>query len=289
MGIKILTDSCCDLGLEYLEAHKEILSFIGMPITIGDRHFRDDLGKKQSLELFYSELSSGLNASTAQITPNELYEAFKGSCADGDTVIYIGLSSGLSGTYNNALMAKQILEDDGIVGMVHVIDGMAASIGQGLMVMKVVEAIEKGETAESIVTWLNKNKYCFHHWFVVDDLHYLKRGGRIPPVLATVGTALNVKPILTVDDEGRLVKHANVRGRKKALRYLLEKVEASKITEGTVYVGHGNCYDEAEFLKHKILEKAPKVDVVIANLSSTIACHVGPNMIAIAFVAESRI
>lgn len=289
MGIKILTDSCSDLGLEYLEAHEEILSFIGMPITIGDRHFRDDLGKKQSLELFYSELSSGLNASTAQITPNELYEDFKAACSDGDSVIYIGLSSGLSGTYNNALMAKQILEDDGIVGMVHVIDGMAASIGQGLMVMKVVEAIEKGETVESIVAWLNKHKYCFHHWFVVDDLHYLKRGGRIPPVLATVGTALNVKPILTIDEAGCLVKHTNVRGRKKALRYLIEKVKVSKIIEGTVYIGHGNCYDEAEFLKEKVLELAPEVDVVISNLSSTIACHVGPNMIAIAFVAESRI
>jgi len=289
MGIKILTDSCCDLTIEYLEEHKEILSFIGMPITIGERHFRDDLGKNQSLELFYDELSNGLNATTAQITPNELYEAFKQICNRGDSVIYIGLSSGLSGTYNNALMAKQLLEDEGIIDRIHVIDGMSASVGQGLMVLNAVEAVEIGKSVDHIVAWLNNNKYCFHHWFVVDDLHYLKRGGRIPPVLATVGTAFNVKPILTVDGEGRLVKHTNVRGRKKALKYLLEKVESSNLSGGTVFIGHGNCYSDAVFLKERVEELAPGVKIIISNLSSTIACHVGPNMIAIAFVAESRI
>ncbi|MBN2897371.1 MAG: DegV family protein [Clostridia bacterium] len=289
MSIRILTDSCCDLPLEYLKAHSDVVSFIGMPITVGERRFRDDLGENESLELFYSELSGGLNASTAQITPNEFYEAFKAACGQGDQVIYIGLSSGLSGTYNNAVLARQMLQEEGMSEDIFLVDGMSASIGQGLMIVNAMVAIESGQSAERITEWLNANKYCFHHWFVVDDLHYLKRGGRIPPVLATVGSALNLKPILTVDDEGRLVKHANVRGRKKAIKFLLEKFSESQLQEMRVIIGHGNCLEEAEQIKDKILEQAPDAQVMISNLSATIACHVGPNMLAMAFIAESRI
>lgn len=289
MSIKLLTDSCCDLPIHYMDAHAEVLSFVGMPITVGTRHFRDDLGRNESLETFYDALSSGLNASTAQITPNEFYEIFKETANSGDSIIYIGLSSGISGTYNNAVMAKQLLEEEGLASNVYVVDGFAASIGLGLMVMNVVEAIEVGETAETIVQWLENNKYCFHHWFVVDDLHYLKRGGRIPPALATVGTALNVKPILTVDEVGKLVKHSNVRGRKKAIKYLSEKVAASNLKEGIIVIGHGNCYEDAEILKAKVLEIRPDAEILISNLSATIACHVGPKMLGIGFVADSRI
>jgi len=289
MGIRILTDSCCDLPISYLDAHSEVLSFIGMPITVGERHFRDDLGRDESLEDFYSALSGGLNASTAQITPNEFYELFKKACEVGDAIIYIGLSSGISGTYNNAVMAKKLLEEEGIKGQVYVVDAYAASIGLGLMVMSVVEAIEIGESLETILTWLENNKFCFHHWFVVDDLHYLKRGGRIPPALATVGTALNVKPILTVDAVGKLVKHSNVRGRKKAIKYLSEKIADGKLKESIIIIGHGNCYEDAENLKEKVLTYAPDAEVIITDLSATIACHVGPKMLGIGFVAESRI
>ncbi len=215
MGIKILTDSCCDLPIAYLDKNSNILSFIGMPITIGEYHFRDDLGRTNVSDRFYEELSSGLNASTAQITPNDFYELYKEAIASGDAIIYLGLSSGLSGTYNNALVAKQMLLDDGVQGDIHVVDVLAASIGLGLLITQVVDAINTGQTAVEIVKWLEAHKYDFHHWFVVEDLHYLKRGGRISPAVAAVGSALNVKPILTVDEQGKLVKHTNIRGRKK--------------------------------------------------------------------------
>jgi len=289
MSIKILTDSCCDLPITYLDAHSETLSFIGMPITVGQRHFRDDLGRKESLEFFYNELASGINASTAQITPNDFYEIFKAETQKGNSVIYIGLSSGLSGTYNNAMMAKQMLADEGDKGQIYVIDDVAASIGLGLMIMKTIEFIEAGKLAEEIVLWLEENKYCFHHWFAIDDLHYLKRGGRIPPALAVVGSVLNVKPILTVDEGGKLVKHTNVRGRKKAIKYLSDKVEENKLTDTKIVIGHGNCYEDAIALKKKVMELSPTADVVVTNLSATIGCHVGPNMLGIGFVAESRI
>lgn len=289
MRVKILTDSCCDLPISYLDAHKDVLSFVGMPITVGNRNFRDDLGRHESLEFFYNELSSGTNASTAQITPNDFYNLFCEAVNAGETLIYIGLSSGISGTYNNALMAKQMIEDDGINGDIYIINDFAASIGLGLMIMDVVEAVEEGQSGDEIVQWLEAKKYDYHHWFIIDDLHYLKRGGRIPPTLAAVGTALNVKPILTVDAYGKLIKHANVRGRKKAIKYLVKKFETSTFKEGRIIIGHGNCYEDAQLLKDKILEKNQKVEVVISNLSATIACHVGPKMLGVGFVAESRI
>ena len=289
MRIKILTDSCCDLPIDYLDQHQEILSFIGMPITVGERQFRDDLGRHESLEQFYSELSSGINASTAQITPNDFYEIFKKTIDEGDALIYLGLSSGISGTYNNALMAKKMLEDDGIQGDIHIINDFAASIGLGLMIMETIDKIKENEDLEHIIKWLESYKFHFHHWFVVDDLHYLKRGGRIPPALALVGSALNVKPILTVDEIGKLIKHTNVRGRKKAMKYLAEKVTESSFEKGRIVIGHGNCYEDALNLKERILDNHKNADIIVSNLSATIACHVGPKMLAVGFLADSRI
>ena len=289
MSIKILTDSCCDLPIAYLDRYSETLSFVGMPITIGEYHFRDDLGRTNVSDRFYKELSIGLNASTAQITPNEFYELFKAGITSGDTIIYLGLSSGLSGTYNNAIVAKQMIEDEGISGSIYVIDVMAASIGLGLMITQVIEAINDGKTAEEIVSWLEGHKFDFHHWFVVEDLHYLKRGGRISPAIAAVGSALNVKPILTVNDEGKLIKHTNIRGRKKAIKYLSEKIAENKLQNKTIIIGHGQCYEDAEALKNKIIEIDKDVDIMISDLSATITCHVGPKMLGVGFVAESRI
>lgn len=289
MSIKILTDSCCDLPINYLDEHQNILNFIGMPITVGERHFRDDLGRNESLEGFYEELSSGANASTAQITPNDFYEVFKKTIDDGHALIYLGLSSGISGTYNNALMAKQMLEDEGVKGDVYIINDFAASIGLGLMIMEAVDKVKANEDLGHILQWLESYKFHFHHWFVVDDLHYLKRGGRIPPALAFVGSALNVKPILTVDEVGKLIKHTKVRGRKKAVKYLAEKVMDSSIEKGRIVIGHGNCYEDALILKERILDNNKNADIIISNLSATIACHVGPKMLAVGFLADSRI
>lgn len=289
MRIKILTDSCCDLPIHYLDDHRDMLSFVGMPITVGERHFRDDLGRDESLEQFYTELSSGINASTAQITPNDFYELFKKTIDEGDALIYLGLSSGISGTYNNALMAKKILEDEGIQDGIHVINGFSASIGLGLMIMETIDKIKAGEDLDAILNWIESYKFHFHHWFVVDDLHYLKRGGRIPPALALVGSALNVKPILTVDEVGKLIKHTNVRGRKKAMKYLAEKVTESSFEKGRIVIGHGNCYEDALLLKDRIRDSHKNADIIISNLSATIACHVGPKMLAVGFLAGSRL
>lgn len=289
MSIKILTDSCCDLPIAYLDRHSDTLSFVGMPITIGTYHFRDDLGKTNKSDRFYQEISKGLNASTAQITPNEFYELFKEAIATGDSIMYLGLSSGLSGTYNNALVAKQMIEDEGFTASIYVVDVMAASIGLGLIITQVIEAINEGRSADDIVSWLESQRFDFHHWFIVEDLHYLKRGGRVSPAIAAVGSALNVKPILTVNEQGKLIKHTNVRGRKKAIKYLSEKIKENKLKNRNIIIGHGQCYEDANSLKDKILEIDKDMNIMISDLSATITCHVGPNMLGVAFVAESRI
>lgn len=174
MSIKVLTDSCCDLPIAYLDKHKNILSFIGMPISIGTYDFRDDLGRTEVTKRFYEELSNGLNASTAQITPNEFYELFKDATEKGDSIIYVGLSSGLSGTYNNALVAKQMFEDKEVCDRIYIVDAMAASIGLGLLITQIMESIYNGQSANEIALWIEQRKFDYHHWFVVEDLHYLK-------------------------------------------------------------------------------------------------------------------
>ncbi len=282
MSIKILTDSCCDICLEYLDQNKDIIDMIGMPIVIGDRTFIDDLGRTNSLEDFFDELSNGKSASTAQITPNDFYEYFKEQLKNGNQIIYIGLSSGLSGTYNNALMAKNMLEEEGIKESVWVVNAICASVGQAVIVDYATELVKNGNDAKTVVDKIYSK--VVPHWFIVDDLNYLKKGGRIPSVLASIGTAFNVKPILTMDKQGKLVNNTNVRGKKKAIKYMVEKLEGVDVRNNKVFLGHANCLEDVELCRQKLLELRPELNIEIVLISATIGCHVGPRMICLSFM-----
>ncbi len=290
MTIKILTDSCCDLPVDYLNANSDIIDLVGMPIHIEGQDFVDDLGKDTDLPAFYDKLRAGKMGSTSQITPLAFETIFRANHDQGAETIYLGLSSGLSGTMNNANLAKTMVIEEEPTAKIHVPNTVSASVGQGLQILYVVEMIRAGESSESILNWIESNKLNTQHWFAVDNLEYLKNGGRISPAVAKIGSLLNIKPVLHVDNEGKLKLFQNVRGRKKSLKYLASKVEEmnTDISNAKIFIGHGNCPSDAEKLKELIQGKVNAENIVVSNLAHTIATHVGPDMLAIAFIGGPR-
>ena len=252
--------------------------------------FVDDLGEKQDLSAFYNKLREGKMASTSQITPLMFETIFKKNNQEGAGTIYLGLSSGLSGTMNNANLARNMVLEEAPEAKIYIPNTVSASVGQGLQIMYVVKMIRAGKTADEIMAWIEENKLKTQHWFAVDNLEYLKNGGRISPAVAKIGTMLNVKPVLRVDNEGKLKLFQNVRGRKKSIKYLAGRIEpfVGEHPDMLVMIGHGDCPKEAEKLKALVEEIVDPSQIVVSNLAHTIATHVGPDMLALAFVAGSR-
>lgn len=290
MTIRIFTDSCCDLPLEYVEANQDVLHVLGMPIQLDGIEIIDDLGKTFDRTTFYGKLRQGIMPTTSQINAYRFDEAFRAAVEAGNDVVYIGFTSGMSGTFNSANIAKQMILDDYPEARITIIDTLSASIGQGTLVVEAIKMVREGKSTESITTFIESYKLKTHHWFGVDDLGYLKNGGRISHVSAMVGSMLNVKPTLGVGHDGKLKPYGNVRGRKKSIAQLASKFEShySVSDASTVIVGHGNCPEDAEQLKALILNHSPNIDIMISELSMTIASHVGPNMIAVAFIGDER-
>ncbi|HAS74270.1 MAG TPA: fatty acid-binding protein DegV [Clostridiales bacterium UBA8960] len=290
MKIKIFTDSCCDLPLEFVEANEDILEVLGMPIQINGVEVIDDLGKTFDRSEFYNKLRQGTMPTTSQINAYRFDESFRQALAEGNEIVYIGFTSGMSGTFNSASIAKQMILDDMENAKINLLDTLSASIGQGTLVVEAVKMVRAGKSIDEISNWVESNKLKTHHWFGVDDLNYLKNGGRISHVSAMVGSVLNVKPTLGVGHDGKLKPYGNVRGRKKSIAQLANKFESHycQLSASTVIVGHGNCPEDAEQLRNLLISKSPNLDILVSELSMTIASHVGPNMIAVAFIGDER-
>jgi len=290
MNIKIITDSCCDLPLRFVEENVDLMHVLGMPIQIQGKEIIDDLGKTFDRLEFYTLLRQGVMPTTSQVNAFRFEEAFRSALAEGKSVIYLGFTSGMSGTFNSANIAKQMILEEIPDAQILIVDTLSASIGQGTIVVEALKMARSGQTVEAIGNWAEQIKLKTHHWFGVDDLNYLKNGGRISSTSAMVGSVLNVKPTLGVDHQGKLKPFGVVRGRKKSIALLASKFEAhyNKEQASTVIVGHGNCPEDALQLQSLILSIAPQTEIIVSELSMTIASHVGPNMIAVAFIGDER-
>lgn len=285
MSLKILTDSSSDIPLCYVEENSHILQFLGMPVHIEDEEYIDDLGKTLTHEFFYNKLSQGVFPTTSQINLLVFLEHFKKSYEKGESLIYLGLSSGLSGTMNNAVLARKMVLEEHQDADIHIIDTVAASGGLGALVVEVVELVKEGKSKQEVLDWIEDNKLKFNHWFAIDDLEHLKNGGRIPAAMAFVGTALKVKPILTISHDGKLKSYASVRGRHKSIRYLYDKFleNIGNEEEKHVFICHAHCIEDALKLK-EMIEQSHKPKILhITELSATIGTHVGLGMLAVAF------
>ena len=283
---QIVTDSCCDLP--YTTLKEEEIDFVSMEIILNDDVFLDDAGETFDIEEFYNQLKNGALPSTSQVNVSKYVDFFTPYVKENIPVLYVCFSSGLSGSYQSALLAVEMIKEDYQDAEIHVFDTLAASCGQGLMVLDAVQNKRNGLSLEENISWLEQEKMNYQHWCTVDDLNHLYHGGRITKGAAAVGELLKVKPIIKINEEGKLVVHQKVRTRKKALRYIADKVIKCLETledpsEQTVIITNVADVKAAETVKSIILEKVQPKDILIYNLGPTIASHTGYGTI-VAFV-----
>ena len=288
MGIKILTDSACDLTREYIENNN--IGLLSLILNLNGQAIKDDLGETLSYKDFYNKMREGATPTTSQINAHEFEEEFIKYIKNGDSIIYISLSSNLSGTFNSANIAKNNLMDEYPNANIYLVDSLSVSVGQGLLVAKACEMRDSGIGAEEIVNWLEENKRKVIHSILIDDLNHLKRGGRISGATAAIGGLLNIKPTLFLDDEGKLIQGEKIKGKKKALRFLVNEVREKAVdTENEIlYICHGDCLEEAETLRDMILEEVKFKNVIINYVGNVVGAHAGPGVLAAVFLGSNR-
>ncbi len=284
----IITDSNCDLSSEYLK--KNNVPVIPFHFNLNGKDYEDNFGRSISYVKFYNELRKGRMSTTAQITPSVYEEYFRKYFTQGCSIIYIGFSSALSESFNHSVTAQKTVLAEHPTADITVIDSKCASIGQGILVYYACEMMRQGKSKEEIVTWIEDTKLKINMWFTVDSLDHLRRGGRLSATSAAFGTMLNIKPILIVDSEGKLVPNRKVRGRPKAIATLYQELETRIVNpkEQVVFISHGDCMKDAEHLKTLIMSNVEVKDVIINYLGPIIGTHTGPGLLLVAFIGNNR-
>jgi len=284
----IVTDCTSDLSLDVI--HKYDLKVIPMEFRLGEQEYLHSADFKVFHEVkFYDKLRDGVEASTSQISPYAYEEFLTPLLEAGNDILYIALSSGLSSTYASSVVAIQALQDKYKQQTIYTLDSLAASAGEGLMVYHACKNREAGMRIEENKTWLEEHIQNFAHWVVVDDLNHLKRGGRISATTAFVGSALSIKPIIHVNEEGKLINVGKVHGRKKSLTTIANKLkETISPKDQTIMIAHGDCYEDALFLKDKIMEMKLVEEVIISEIGPVIGAHSGPGTVALFYMGTTR-
>lgn len=288
MNTVILTDSSCDLPLDCIEENK--VNFLSLTYNLSYGSFLDDFGKTMSHKKFYNELRNGELSTTSQINIYSFKKCFEKLIKENKSILYLGFSSALSGCINSAEIAKNELLEEYPNADITIIDTKSAAIGEGLLVYKATEMLKSGSSKKDIISWIEIYKYYMNHWFIVDDLMYLKKGGRLSTISSTIGTLMNVKPMLTLNNEGAIVNTANIRGRKKAIKSLLEIYENNKedFQDETIGISHSDCLEDALHLKELLLEKHNIKHIIIAPIGPVIGSHTGPNSLTLCFLGKKR-
>lgn len=284
----LFTDSCCDLPISFVKENNIQVMFIR--VNINGEDIPDDLGQSISHKDFYNFIREGEMPTTSQVNVNAFEKGFRKYINEGYSVIYIGFSSALSGCLNSARLAKEIINEEIKDADITIIDTKSASMGLGLIVYYAANMLKDGKTKADIVNWIEDNKLKVNHWFTVDDLNHLKRGGRISSTVAIVGTMLSIKPIMHVDDEGRLIPISKVKGRKKSIKSLQEKLKEKIVNpeNQTIFISHGDCLEDAEHLKELILKEVNVKDVIMNNIGPAVGSHSGPGTVALFFIGNNR-
>ncbi|MDU5106871.1 DegV family protein [Clostridium sp.] len=284
----LFTDSCCDLPISFVKENNiQVMSII---VNINGEDIPDDLGKSISHKDFYSLIRNGKLPTTSQVNVDTFERNFRKYVSEGYSIIYIGFSSALSGCVNSARLAKEIIDEEIKDADITIVDTKSASMGLGLLVYYAANMLKEGKSKEDIVNWLEDNKLKVNHWFTVDDLNHLKRGGRVSSTVAIVGTMLSIKPIMHVDNEGRLIPISKVKGRKKSIKALCDKLK-EKIVDSenqTIFISHGDCIEEVESLKELILSEIKVKEIIINNIGPAVGSHSGPGTLALFFIGNNR-
>ena len=286
MSYALVSDATLDLPLDLIEQYD--IKVVPMAFTLDGEeilHYPDE--RNMTNEEFYQALKEGKTSSTSQINPMTYVDFMKPILEAGQDILYVCFTSGLSGTYQSALLAKDMLLEDYPERKIEVVDSLCASAGQGYFVYLVAQKKEEGLSLEELTQWTIENRQRIAHWFTVDDLFHLQRGGRLSFAEAMLGSALKIKPIISVDEKGGLYVENKVRGNKRAVEYMLSKMnETMDETQTTVFVGHGDAEQRAEDLKEKILKNTKAEEVIITKIGPVIGSHTGPGMLAVLFLEK---
>jgi DegV family protein with EDD domain len=285
----IFTDSTSDLPQNIVEDMD--IKVIPMAFEIAGKSYMDYPDDRElDTHEFYEMLRNGETAVTSLINTMTFIEWFEPFIKEDKDIMYIGFSAAMSGTYNASLMAAEMLMERYKDSKVICVDSKAASLGEGMLVYSAALQKEKGMSIDELHEWIIENRLHLCHWVTVDDLNHLKRGGRINPLTATIGTALSMKPIIHVDDEGSLMPVTNVRGRKKSLHTLVGHMAETAINpeEQVVFIAHGDNYKDAMQLEKLVRDQLKVRDVIIGNIGPVIGSHTGPGAMTLFFFGTKR-
>ena len=281
----LITDSACDILPEKLREWN--VELIRMPYLFTDDG-AEHLDHDQPMKEFYEEMRDGRVAKTSGLNEDTFTSAFTPILEKGQDLLYLAFSSGLSVTCENGKKAAAQLAEKYPERKIRVVDSLCASAGQGLFVYLACENRRKGMSVDENADAMEADKMHLCHWFTVEDLKYLKRGGRISTATALLGTALNVKPVLHVDNEGHLIKVTQVHGRKKSIRRMAEKLGETILEDTPIFISHGDCLEDAELLSTIIQEEYGRETMLITGIGSVIGAHSGPGTLALFFRGKER-
>ena len=284
---QIITDSCCDFTEQQYKSNQVLC----VPLTVmyggqAHRNFSDP----KSVKAFYDTLRTGVTATTSAANPENWFCVMAPVLKAGKDILVLAFTSALSATYQSAVIAAGELQEIYPQRKIHVVDTHCAALGQGLLVWLACKKRDEGLTLEELTAWVEETRLHICHWVTVDDLSHLKRGGRISGASALVGTMLNIKPIIHVDDEGRLVNVGKCRGRKAAMEHIAAKLgETGKgFDNSTVFVAHGDCPEDAAALETLLKEKYGVKEVVTGYVGPVIGAHTGPGVLVLFFLGTHR-
>ena len=287
--------TCCstvDMPLDYLKDRD--IPFVSFHFNLDGKDYPDDLGQSVSFEDFYSRIKAGALPTTSQVNVGQYLDFFEPFLKDGKDILHISLSSGLSGSYNSAIIAREELISKYPDRKINIIDSLAASSGYGLLVDLATDMRDNGASIEEVSDWLEENKLNLNHWFFSTDLSHYKRGGRISATSAAMGTLLNICPLMNINDQGKLIPRQKIRGKKQVIKEIVKKMEKYAIDgtnySGKCFISNSACYDDARKVADLIEEYFPNLNgkVLINSVGTVVGSHTGPGTVALFFMGEKR-
>ena len=280
----ITADSTVDLPKAFLEEKQ--VPVVSLSYIIDGATYKD--GEGLTSKEFYDKIREGAMPTTSQVNPEQARDLFEPILKEGTDILHIAFTSGLSGTYNSCRIAAEELSEEYPDRKVIVVDSLCAASGGGMLLYKALELKEQGKSLDEIVAWVEENKLHVCHDVTVDDLFHLHRGGRVSKASAVVGTIIKIKPIIHVNDEGKLIVIGKERGRKKALQTLVDRMEdkSQGFDNEIVMITHGDALEDAEYVKGLIADRFGITNVMINPLGTVIGSHTGPGVIALFYMGN---
>ena len=288
--------SCCstaDLTKEHFADRG--INYICMHYYLDDVHYLDDLGQSMGFDEFYKAMQDGADTRTSQINVAEFEEYFEGFLSEGKDILHVSLSSGISGTFNSANIAKDILQEKYPDRKIYIVDSLTASSGFGLMMDKLADMRDEGKSIDEIYDWIKENRLKLHAWFFSSDLTFFVKGGRVTKTAGFVGNILNICPLLNVDYQGKLIPRYKIRTKRKVIEAIVKQMEQYAEDgldySGKCYISQSACMEDAEAVAKLVESKFPKLSgkVLINNIGTTIGSHTGPGTVALFFWGSERV